>query len=142
MKAAFDQVLQRETKLGPQTAESDSEAHMFQQFQASMGLKGNARPKTSGELASLLGTNQWDEFTPLNKICSKIMHRTVFSIASNTVQGSLDAIIPFLKDSATSDLLLIYSQIKRHMETEGIQVPPKKTPPVAPKVRPKKRKIR
>lgn len=123
LRAKLEEVLERDAKLGPQTGESDAEAEGFRQFQLSMGLKPNAKPKMAGEIADLL--QQKADFGPLNKICSKLMHRTVLSIASSTAQGSLDAIVPFLKSTAGNALLQIYGDIKRYVETTGIQVPPK-----------------
>lgn len=125
-KAKLEEVLERDSKLGPQTAESDSEAEGFRQFQLSMGLKPGARPKMAGEIADLL--NQKADFGPLNKIYSKLMHRTVLSIASSTVQGSLDAVVPFLKSSAVNNLLQIFNRINRYVQASGVQVPPKKNP--------------
>jgi hypothetical protein len=126
LKEKLEEVLERDSKLGPQTAESDSEAEGFRQFQLSMGLKPNARPKMAGEIADLL--QQKAHFSPLNKIYSKLMHRTVLSIASSTVQGSLDAVIPFLKSSAVNHLLQIYDRINRYVQAEGVRVPPKHNP--------------
>lgn len=123
LRAKLEEVLERDVKLGPQTGESDAEAEGFRQFQLSMGLKPNAKPKMAGEIADLL--QQKADFGPLNKICSKLVHRTVLSIASSTVQGSLDAVVPFLKSTAGNALLQIYGDIKRYVETTGIQVPPK-----------------
>lgn len=122
LKAKLEEVLERDTKLGPQTGESDAEAEGFRQFQLSMGLKPNAKPKMAGEIADLL--QQKADFGPLNKICSKLMHRTALSIASSTAQGSLDAVVPFLKSTAGNALLQIYGRIKRYAETTGIRVPP------------------
>jgi hypothetical protein len=123
---ALEEVLKRDSKLGPQTGESDAEAEGFRQFQVSMGLKPNAKPKMAGEIADLI--QQKADFGPLNKICSKLIHRTALSIASSTVQGSLDAVVPFLKSTACNALLQIFGDIKRYVETTGIQVPPKRHP--------------
>lgn len=126
VKAALEEKLRQDHQAGPQTAETDAEAEGFRQFQLSLGLKANAKPKMAGEMLQTL--DEKDEFYPLNKILSKLVHRTVFSIASANVAGSLDAIGPFLENSATSILLHIFDRIKRYVDAEGIVVPPKRTP--------------
>jgi hypothetical protein len=126
MKAALEEKLQSDSKLGPHTAETDAEAEGFRQFQLSMGLKANAKPKMVN--AMLRTDDEKDEFYSLNKICSKLVHRTVLSIASTNVAGSLDAIVPFLNNSATTILLQIYDRIKRYVDATGIVIPPKSTP--------------
>jgi hypothetical protein len=93
-----------------------------------MGVKVGATPKRTSTIARLLGPDQTEDFDPLFKICSKLMHRTALSIASATFQGSLDAIVPFLEYSAASDLLSIYSRINRYVETMGVRLPAKQTP--------------
>jgi hypothetical protein len=123
MKAALIEKLRSDSKLGPQTAETDAEAEGFRQFQLSMGLEANAKPKMVN--AMLRTDYEKDEFYPLNKICSKLVHRTVLSIASTNVEGSLDAIVPFLENSATTILLQIYDRIKRYVDAAGIVIPPK-----------------
>jgi hypothetical protein len=128
IQAKLEEELQRDSELGPQTAESDAEAEGFREFLVSIGLKDGATPTRSTKIAKLLGPDQKEDFDPLFKICSKLMHRTILSIASNTVKGSLDAIAPFLKDSAAIDLRLIYAQINRYVTTTGIRLPPKRTP--------------
>jgi hypothetical protein len=126
MKGALEGKLQSDSNLGPETAETDAEAEGFRQFQLSMGLKANARPKMVN--AMLRTDYEKDEFYPLNKVCSKLVHRTVLSIASTNVEGSLDAIVPFLENSATTILLQIYDRIKRYVDAAGIVIPPKHTP--------------
>jgi hypothetical protein len=85
------------------------------------GLKENAKPKRVSEIAGRI--SQSEEFDPMFKICSKIMHRTVLSIASSTIRGSLDAAIPFLTSSSTTDLVTIYELINKHFKKRGIQPP-------------------
>jgi hypothetical protein len=66
---------------------------------------------------------QHEDFAPLNKIFSKITHRTAFSIASSAVQGSLDEVVPFLSNVADSEILSIHCMINRYVRDHGI-VPP------------------
>ena len=128
LEIALEEVLRRESERGPQTAASDSAAELCKQFLSAMGVKVGATPKRTSTIAMLLGPDRAEDFDPLFKICSKLMHRTALSIASSTFQGSLDAIVPFLEYSAVSDLLSIYNRINRYVETMGVQLPAKQTP--------------
>ena len=51
-------------------------------------VKKSAKPKKAGDIAKLV--LQREEFDPMFKVCSKIMHRTALSIASRAVLGGLD----------------------------------------------------
>jgi len=85
------------------------------------GLKEDARPRRASQIASRV--QESTDFEPMFKICSKIMHRTALSIASSTMQGSLDAAVPFLSNSAACNLLSIYGAINKYFEERGIQPP-------------------
>ncbi len=122
-KEALAQVCRRESDRGPQTDASDSQAAMYKQFMAEYGLKEGAKPKRASQIARVIRENE--DFDPMFKICSKIMHRTVLSIASTTIRGSLDEAIPFLSSSAACDLLSIYDSINKYVGERGVQ-PPKK----------------
>jgi hypothetical protein len=115
------QVLRRETERGPQTEATDSLAATYQQLVTDFGLKENAKPKRIGDIARRL--KQEEGFDPMFKICSKIMHRTVFSIASTVTPGSLDAAIPLLSSSSACDLLSIYGSVEKHFKKRGIRPP-------------------
>jgi hypothetical protein len=85
-----------------------------------MGVDEKRRPMmTSGKKGFADRIGQLEEFNPLFKICSKLMHRTALSIAAENTRGGLDAIIPILKDSAFVDLASISHLIKAHVETVG-----------------------
>jgi hypothetical protein len=121
MKVALMEFFLREAKDGPKTEETDSEAEIYSELMAESGLKTNAKPKMAGEIARLI--NESDDFIPMNKICSKIMHRTVLSIASSTVHKGLDATIPFLSTSADNDFLAVYYAIDEYVQKRGVQPP-------------------
>jgi len=121
LKAALEDVLRRDSERGPQTEASDSEATMFREFLTSIGVKDSATPQRTSSIAKLLGPDQKEDFDPMFKICSKLMHRTALSIASTTVQGSLSEIIPFLESSAVTDLLSIYDRINDHIDRTGVR---------------------
>lgn len=121
MKEVLEQVLRRESQHGPKTDATDSEATTYKQLMVDFGLKGNAKPKRVSEIARLI--SQSEEFDPMFKICSKIMHRTVLSIASSVTQGSLGEAIPLLSNSSACDLLSIYGSIDEHFKKRGIRPP-------------------
>jgi hypothetical protein len=95
---------------------------MYRGFLTPLGLEAE-RPKRVSELAGKLRPELKEEFDPLFKVCSKIMHRTSFSIASIVMQGSLDELLPFLANGAFSDVLSIYAAIKGYVDRNGIRPP-------------------
>ena len=121
IRGAVEQALLKETERGPQTGATDSEAATYKQLMVDFGLKENAKPKRVSEIARLISEEA--EFNPMFKICSKIMHRTVLSIASSTTRGSLDEAIPLLVDSSACDLLSIYESINVYFRERGIRPP-------------------
>lgn len=121
MKEILEQALRKEAERGPQTCATDSEGAMYKQLIVDFGLKENAKPKRVSEIARLISQNE--DFDPMFKICSKIMHRTVLSIASSTAPGSLDEAIPFLSSSSACDLLSIYEAINEHLRERGVRPP-------------------
>jgi hypothetical protein len=121
LKAALEQVLRKETAQGPQTGATDSETAIYKQLMLDFGLQENAKPKRVSKIARLI--EEEEDFDSMFKICSKIMHRTVLSIASSTAPGSLDAAIPFLSSSSASDLLSIYELIDQHFKKRGVRPP-------------------
>ena len=114
-------MLRRESECGPQTEESDSEAEAYKQVLSEYGLEDRVTARRASRIAAL--THQKEDFDPMFKICSKIMHRTCLSIASSTIRGGLDAIIPFLSNSAVCDLLSIYHSINKHIQENGVRPP-------------------
>ena len=124
-KRIFLEAHRRESDCGPQTEGSDSEAETYKQLMADYGLKENAKPKRVNEIAGLI--RQKEDFDPMFKICSKIMHRTALSIASSTVRGSLDPVIPLLSSSGASDLLSIYESINKYFGENGVRPPQNST---------------
>jgi len=125
-KEALETVLQRDSAQGAQTTEPDSEAAALKQVLLDIGVKDSAKPIQTGKKAEDLQVHQ--DFYPFNKLYSKLVHRTALSIASSITQGSLDALVPLLGNSAVINLLSIYDRIKCHVETIGVRLPPKETP--------------
>ena len=64
------------------------------------------------------------EFSPLFKVCSKIMHKTSFSIAASVIRGSLDEVTALLSNAAACDLMTIIDELVRaHFDSKGVQPP-------------------
>jgi hypothetical protein len=120
-KEALKEVLRREIGSGAKTKTTDAEAEMFKKLMAEFGIKEKTIPKRSGQIAKLV--NQSEEFAPMLKVCSKIMHRTALSIASSVVLGGLDEVIPLLSNTAACELLEIHALIEKHFEKQGVQPP-------------------
>ncbi len=121
VREMLQQALRREVERGPETGATDAEAAIYRQLIVDFGLKESATPKRTSQIARLV--NQSEDFDPMFKICSKIMHRTVMSIASTVTPASLDAVIPLLSNSGSTDLLTIYGLIDGHFKKRGIRPP-------------------
>lgn len=122
MRDAFMKLADMEAAKKPETDIADREAETYRTLLISeFGIHDSQQPKMHGALAREI--QQHEDFGPLNKICSKIMHRTAFSIASSTVQGSLDEVIPFLSSAADSEILFIYGMINDYVRDNGIEPP-------------------
>jgi hypothetical protein len=120
-KITIEQYHRTEVERGPQTEDSDSQATIYRQIMSEFGIKGNVKYKRASEMAAVIQEKEF--FDPMFRICSKIMHRTAFSIASSIDRGSLDEVMPLLANSAASDLLSIHESIKGHFEDRGVQPP-------------------
>jgi hypothetical protein len=122
MRDAFMKMADMEAEKEPETEIADKEAEACRNLLMSeFGIRDRQQPKTHGALAREV--QQHEDFAPLNKICSKLTHRTAFSIASSTVQGSLDEVIPFLSSVADSEILSIYGMINDYVRDNGVQPP-------------------
>lgn len=111
----------KEPEIDMQADASESESKIYKQLAQDFGLRENFIPKRMSQIARLM--NEDEDFEPMFKICSKIMHRSVLSIASSNTPGSLDEAIPFLFNSSISDLFSIYESIRKHFEEHGIRAP-------------------
>jgi hypothetical protein len=121
VKEMLQQALRKESERGAETGPTDAEAAIYSRLMVDFGLEETAKPKRTSQIARLV--NQSEDFDPMFKICSKIMHRTVMSIASTVTQGSLDAVVPLLANSGSNDLLTIYGLIHGHFKKRGIRPP-------------------
>lgn len=122
MRDAFMKIADMEATKEPQTEIADREAEACRNLLISeFGIRDSQQPKMHGALAREV--QQHEDFAPLNKIFSKLTHRTAFSIASGTVQGSLDEVIPFLSNVADNEILSIYGMISDYVRDNGVQPP-------------------
>jgi hypothetical protein len=120
-RRALEAGLQREIARGPQTQETDEETEAYRKVMDEFGISPKSKPMRSGEIARLISQNE--EFDPMFKVCSKIMHRTALSIAASTSKTSLDEVIPLLAATGTAELLTIYDLIDQHFRDHGMQLP-------------------
>lgn len=121
LREALEQALQKERSQGATTTTTDSEAAAYKQVMSDFGLKENARPKRFSDFADLV--KEKADVDPMYRICSKIMHRTVFSIASTVTRGSLDEVVPLLSSHSATDLIEIYRLVNDHFKSRGIRPP-------------------
>ncbi len=103
---------------GAPIKEPRGEAAAIKQVMNEEDINRDRKPKPVIEMARDVGLT--DLYGPQAKMYSKLVHPTALSIASSTVAGSLDALMPLLESRAGSDLLMIYSSIKGHIETCGV----------------------
>ena len=119
---AFMKMADMEAAKEPQTEIADREAEACRNLLMSeFGIKDTQQPKMHGSLAREI--QQHEDFGPLNKIFSKLTHRTAFSIATSTVQSSLDEVIPFLSNVADNELLSIFAMINDYVRDNDLEPP-------------------
>ena len=85
---------------------------------AAYAQQGDAPPSQEIGMAHEVGLI--DTYGPQAKMYSKLVHPTALSIASSTMAGSLNALMPLVESQAGSDLLMIYSCIEDHVEAHGV----------------------
>ena len=122
MRDALIKMADMEAAKVPQTEIADKEAEACRNvLMSEFGISDKQQPKMHGALAREV--QQHEDFAPLNKVFSKLTHRTALSIASSTVQGSVDEVIPFLSNVADSEILSIYGMISDYVRDHGVQPP-------------------
>jgi hypothetical protein len=122
MQAFWQQALEQHGDRGPQNQHLDSEAEAYRRLLNELGLQ-SAHFKRTKEMASDQGTAVKEELDAVNTICSKILHRTALSIASETTEGALAELGLLLSNSGFSDVLLIYNSVNQHVQQHGIHPP-------------------
>lgn len=121
MKEALEAARRREVERGPQTEATDAETETYRRLMIEFGISENAKPKRAGQIARSI--HQHEQFEPMFKVCSKIMHRTTLSIASSVVKGGLAEIIPLLSNTAACELLSIHELVSKYFEERGVRPP-------------------
>jgi SpoVK/Ycf46/Vps4 family AAA+-type ATPase len=122
LRDTYTKLAEAEAAKQPQTEIADQEAEACRKLLAQFGIKDNGQPMMHGALAHEI--REHEDFGLLNKICSKITHRTAFSIASTHMPDSLDELKPFLSIVAKNEIMAIYGMIKDYFRDNGV-VPPK-----------------
>ncbi len=115
------EIYQRESERGPQTKSTEAEAAAYKQLMSDIGLRDNAKSKRVSEIAHLL--DQKEEFDPVFKVASKLVHRTALSIAATNISGALDELRPFIAKAAAYDMLEIYHLINTYIRANGLRSP-------------------
>jgi hypothetical protein len=119
-KEFLEQAHQLQSQRGSGTDATDAEAKIFAEMMARFGIEGK-RPLMASQIAKKVQLQE--DFDPMFKICSKIMHRTVLSIASSTTEGALDEVVPLLFNSGSFDLLGISQSIHDYFAQNGTRPP-------------------
>jgi len=124
MAEALLKAATEEQERGAPITEPRGEAAAIKQVMNESGIDRDRKPRPVIEMAKEVGLIE--VYGPRSKMYSKLVHPTALSIASSTTAGSLDALMPLIECQAGTDLLMIYSSIKDHVEAHGIA--PKSSP--------------
>src|SRR5689334_14683403 len=81
LKPVWEEALRRQSESGAQTEHSDAEATIYKRLLTDLGMS-DVRPQRVSKIAGQLRPELKQEFDPIFKICSKLMHRTALSISS------------------------------------------------------------
>jgi hypothetical protein len=118
MEEAFLSAAREEQERGAPIREPRAEAAAIKQVMNESGMDRDRAPRPFKEMAKAVGL--LEIYDPRSKMYSKLVHATALSIASSTTAGSLDALMPLFECQAGTDLMMIYSSVKDHLEAHGI----------------------
>jgi hypothetical protein len=118
VKEALLSVAIEEEKRGAPIKEPRGEAAAIKQVMNEEGIDRDRKPRPVIEMAREVGVI--DIYGPQAKMYSKLVHPTALSIASSTMAGSLDALMPLVESQAGRDLLMICSCIEDHVKAHGV----------------------
>jgi hypothetical protein len=110
-----------EEQTGPKLDGPDSELARAKQMMTAFGVDPNRKPKHGSVIAKEVQEN--DRYAPRYKVLSKIVHPTSLSIAAQTTAGSLDELMPMIRNEAETDLLAIFYAIEEHIAAHGVGWP-------------------
>ena len=108
------------TRLDPQvsTPELDDTIRRAHEQKVTEGVTSKKHLKTR-ELADEVGMT--DEYVDMNKVCSKLVHPTAWSVLAMTDEGELGLLRPILFNTGVRYGLQIQEKIKDHVEKLGLE---------------------
>jgi hypothetical protein len=117
MEQDFLSAALEEENRGAPIKEPRTEAAAIKQVMNEESIERERKPRPVIEMAQAVGLS--DFYGPQARMYSKLVHPTGLSIASSTIAGSLDSLMPLVEAQACSNLLMIYSSIKDHVAAHG-----------------------
>lgn len=115
MEEAFLRAASKEEERGAPIEGPRGEAGAMKQVMKESGMDPNRKPRPVKEMAGEVGLTEF--YGSRFKMYSKLVHPTAFSITAST--RGLAPAMPLFESQAGSDLLMIYSSIKDHVEAHG-----------------------
>jgi len=103
---------------GTQTPELDHTIANFRAEKAKHGLTRNKFLELK-ELANKAGMQ--DEYRHMNKVTSKLVHPTAFSVLAFADEGELKYLRPILFNAGNRYALEVYEKIKAHVDKRGME---------------------
>ena len=116
-KSAFLAEATRMEQAGPDLSGPMEEMETYRKLMDQFGIDPKRRAATGTKIAEFV--QQSDMYKPRFKVHSKLVHPTALSIAAATTEDSLSALMPLFRSEATTDLIAIFYDIKRHVESYG-----------------------
>jgi hypothetical protein len=108
-------------KAGPNTAGPAAELDEVRKLTVALGGDLKRKPRQGSVIASLVSESA--RYGPRYKVLSKVVHPTAMSIAQGITPGGIDALMPLVRNQATSDMLAIFYAIENHVKAHGIGWP-------------------
>jgi hypothetical protein len=103
---------------GPDLSGPMEEMDTYRKLMDEFGIDAKRRPASGTKIAEFV--QQSDIYKPRFKVHSKLVHPTALSIAAATTEDSLTALMPLFHSEASTDLIAIFYDIKRHVESFGV----------------------
>jgi hypothetical protein len=113
--------LEREITKGTDTAPFDTQADEYRKRLIQHIGSGNTRPLMAGAIAERVGLKE--HFNALNRVLSKIVHRTSLSISATLQKDSLTEAIAAFRSLGALTLLQIVIAIESHYKEKGVAWP-------------------
>lgn len=115
-RSALEEHTRKKAEAGAQTKESEAAAVEYQNLLEDLGVE-DLRIKKYWQMAS---PELREDFLSMNRICSKLAHRTSFSIGLKP-SPDLGELVTTFKAAGFSDVMSIFSAIKDHLDKHGIR---------------------